>query len=93
MTKTEQDLADEIISEIVSEEKAKLLGPECPAGQHDVRHNMKAEPQGMVEDPLYGTCETCERSLRRANPTAPWTVSHHGWCKCRDCQPRMDRTP
>lgn len=90
MTESAEALADRLISEILAEEEARLLGPECAPEDHDVRrrqtYEMMSGPNEMI-DPDWGTCTRCERTLNQ-KWTPTWVVYHGGGCKCRECRAR-----
>lgn len=76
---TEEELVDDIMGEILSEERAKLLGPPCAAGCHQP-HDARSS---------YSRCDACERTLRRA--PEGWVVACGASCECRECRAKWPR--
>lgn len=70
-------IMNDLVDDLIAEEKSKLLGPPCADGAH--------VPEGEGE---YQRCSECARTVCRTNPNAPWVVTHGSGCECRECRVR-----
>lgn len=82
--RTDQIL-DEMINEILSEERAALDGPACPDGTHTIRQRTLYRARGEELDPEWGTCTVCHRTVTRKG-LPDWRVYHGSGCRCRECR-------
>lgn len=71
------DLVESLINELVAEEQAKLLGPEC-----STTHTSEGAGD-------WSRCEVCARFIRREN--GAWKVYHNSDCECRDCRTKWSK--
>ena len=77
---TGDELAAEILRELVEEEEGKWMGDPCPDGQHVFKGARNVDSI----DTKWGRCERCERALVREDGAY---VVHHGQdCRCRECR-------